>query len=69
MSDHTKQEKSVSIEITFIIFLIFIGFFFQNLAFNELKQAMQQFFRLMLGYHLTRSPSLGAIIYGVLPYS
>lgn len=40
MSDHTKQEKSVSIEITFIIFLIFIGFFFQKLALNKLRQAM-----------------------------
>lgn len=40
ISEDPKTEKEFSIEIMFIIFLIFIGFFFQNLAFNELKQAM-----------------------------
>lgn len=43
MPENTEQESSFSFAIVFIFCLIFIGFFFQKLALNELREAMQYY--------------------------
>lgn len=43
ISESTEQESSFSFAIVFIICFIFTGFFFQKLALNELREAMQHY--------------------------